>query len=103
MFIASMQTTLHLMDLTQMMKRALLLYPKEALSTVGFFQDYIRSPMLITTNSLLGISIKQVEIWNHSLSTTCPIGTFAEVVDDFGMRLIQAISEPVNTPFTRCF
>ena len=98
-----MRTMLHWMALTLMMKRALLLYPREALSTVGFFQDYIRSPMLITTNLLLGISIKQGEIWNHSLSTTCPIGMFAEVGDDFGMRLIQAISEPVNTPFTRCY
>jgi hypothetical protein len=28
---------------------------------------------------------------------------YAEVDDDFGTRLIQAISEPVSTPSTRYF
>ena len=78
----------------------LLRYLKEVHSIVGSSQDYIRSPMLTTTNSLLGISIKQVGIWNHSLLMTCPIGMCAEVGDDFGMRLIRAISEPVSTPST---
>ena len=103
MFIDSMQTMPHLMDLTQMRRKDLLRYLKEVHSTVGSSQDYIRFPMLTTTNSLLGISIKQVGIWNHSLLMTCPIGMCAEVGDDFGMRLIQAISEPVSTPSTKCF
>ena len=82
--IVSMSIMQHWTPLIQMHLNHLL---SNALASIdGFFQNFTARQGPTMMDSRTGISTKHVETLRISSSMICPIGTFGEAVDVFGMK-----------------